>query len=167
MRTADYWIETLGLLPHPEGGFFKETYRADGQIPKTGLPKGFAGARSMCTGIYFLLRSEDISHFHRIASDEMWHFYAGSALTVHMIDEGGDYSVHKIGGNPEAGEVFQAVVPAGVWFGASVDAPGTCALVGCTVAPGFDFEDFEMATRDGMLRRYPEHADIIGRLTLP
>ena len=165
MKSANYWIDKLELLPHPEGGFYKETYRAGETVPHAGLPKRFGGARSMSTGIYFLLRDQDISHFHRIASDEMWHFYAGSSLTVHMIDEAGNYNAYEIGANPDTGQTFQTVVPAGVWFGASVDKPDSYALVGCTVAPGFDFEDFEMATREGLQSAYPQHADIIRKLT--
>ncbi len=156
MTSAQYWIDHLGLTAHPEGGFYKETYRA-GETTHEG--------RAVSTGIYFLLRSHEFSHLHRIDADEMWHFYAGTALTVHMIDEMGGYSALNIGGSPEAGEAFQAVVPAGVWFGATVDRPDAYALVGCTVAPGFEFSKFEMAERGVMLDAYPQHADIITRLT--
>jgi len=165
MKPAEFWIEQLGLIPHPEGGFFKETYRAEDTVAKAGLPDRFPADRSASTGIYFLLRSQDFSHLHRIESDEMWHFYAGTSLTVHMLDEAGNYSTHKIGADPENGAVFQAVVPAGVWFGATVDDPNSYALVGCTVAPGFDFAGFEMAERDKLMAQFPEHAEIIKRIT--
>ncbi len=165
MKPATYWIDYLDLLPHPEGGFFKETYRAEDTVSKQGLPERFPADRSASTGIYFLLRSEDFSHLHRIRSDEMWHFYAGSTLTVHMIDDDGNYSFFKVGADPEKGATFQVVVPANVWFGATVDDADSYSLVGCTVAPGFDFADFEMADRSEMLVQFPQHAAVIERIT--
>lgn len=167
MQPAQYWIDRLGLQPHPEGGFFKETYRAGESLAAESLPARFGGPRSVATGIYFLLRAGDISHFHRIESDEMWHFYSGGPLDVHVITDDGAHEVLKLGADFDAGQSFQAVVPAGCWFG-SCPAQGTnYALVGCTVAPGFDFADFEMAKREALLARYPAHAGIINRLTLP
>jgi predicted cupin superfamily sugar epimerase len=148
-------IDRLDLQPHPEGGWFKETYRADAA----------EGERASATGIYFLLTSENVSNFHRIDSDEMWHFYAGDPLTVHMIDETGKYSALSIGPDFAAGQVFQAVVPAGVWFGSSVDVTGGWALVGCTVSPGFEFSGFELADRAALTAEFPAHKQIIKRLT--
>ena len=155
MKSASYWIDHLGLQSHPEGGYYAETYRAETAD----------GKRAASTGIYFLLRSSDVSHFHRIDSDEMWHFYSGKAMTVHMIDASGTYSALSIGNAPDKGQVFQAVVPAGVWFGATVDTEEGYALVGCTVAPGFEFEGFELADRDALLAAFPSHEKIIRRLT--
>ncbi len=152
---ADYYIEKYNLLPHPEGGFYKETYRSEAHID----------GRAVATGIYFLLTSENVSNFHRIDADEMWHFYAGDALTVHMIDEKGDYSSLSLGPDAGAGQVFQAVVPANIWFGSSVDKEGGYALVGCTVSPGFEFEGFELANRVDLTLKYPQHSAIIKRLT--
>ncbi len=165
-KSAEYWIDHLELLPHPEGGFFRETYRSNVKIEATGSPDRFGGSRNASTGIYFLLRSQDISHLHRIDADEMWHFYAGSPLTVHMIDDFGEYSAHKMGANPDAGEMFQAVVPAGRWFGSTIDAPESYALVGCTVAPGFEFSGFEMAKKSDMFQLFPQHAELLERITL-
>ncbi len=165
MKPADYWIKHLDLLPHPEGGFFKETYRSADSVTQAGLPDRFDADRSASTGIYFMLRSTDFSHLHRIKSDEMWHFYAGTALTVHMIDDAGNYSAYNIGPDAENGATFQAVVPANVWFGATVDVADSYALVGCTVAPGFDFADFEMADRATLIAQFPQHAEIITRIT--
>ncbi len=167
MRDARYWVERLQLLPHPEGGFYRETYRAGLTIAHSALPQGFKGARRACTGIYFLIDGVNFSAFHRIAADEMWHFYAGTALSVHSIDPVGNHAELLIGNDPERGELFQAVVPAGHWFASHVQDPGSYALVGCTVAPGFDFADFEVAKRADLTAQYPRHRALIERLTRP
>lgn len=161
--TAAELITGLNLTRHPEGGWYRETYRSNGTVPGTLLPGRPAGNRSFCTAIYFLLERGDISALHRIKSDELWHFHAGAALTVHVITPGGEYSPLRLGRDMAAGESFQAVVPAGCWFGAETD--GAFSLVGCTVAPGFDFADFTMGERDDLLRHYPAHAGMIRRLT--
>ncbi len=155
IKNAKYWIEKLGLQPHPEGGYFKETYRT----------KSEKEGRAASTGIYFLIEQGNVSRFHRIDADEMWHFYAGDGLTVHMIAPDGTYSLHRLGSDLENGQVFQAVVPAGYWFGADVTEGGSFALVGCTVAPGFEFSGFELADRDTLLGQFPDHEEIIMRLT--
>jgi predicted cupin superfamily sugar epimerase len=162
---AQHWIEHLGLQPHPEGGYYRETYRAALRLSQAALP-GFAGDRAASTAIYFLLAGEQFSAFHRIRSDEMWHFYAGSALLVHVITAAGEYRQIVLGSQAEP-EQFQAIVPAGCWFGSSLRETGreSYALVGCTVAPGFDFADFEMAKRSDLLTEYPQHRGIIERLT--
>jgi predicted cupin superfamily sugar epimerase len=144
-QTAEYWIEKLGLEPHPEGGYFRQTYRSGVVIVREALPAGFGGARPVSTAIYFLLEGKNFSAFHRLRSDELWHLYAGATLEVHVIDEGGGYSETLLGPDAEAGEVFQSVVKAGCWFGARVRDGKSWALVGCTVSPGFNFEDFEMS----------------------
>lgn len=165
MRDAAYWIEKLALVKHPEGGFFRETYRSAGCIPESALPAEFGGARCLSTSIYFLLHGDDFSAFHRLKSDELWHFYTGSSLVVRVIDKAGDHHRIKLGDNPDNGETFQAVVEAGCWFGACLDDSRSFALVGCTVAPGFDFRDFEMGDGEELIRRHPEHASIIEKLT--
>jgi predicted cupin superfamily sugar epimerase len=164
-RDAGYWIEALKLTRHPEGGYYRETYRSDLSIPKEALPPEFPGARSASTEIYFLLDGENFSAFHRLRSDEMWHFYAGAGLSVHIIDQEGSASDIQLGSDPEAGEVFQAVVKAGCWFASSVRNPKSFALAGCTVAPGFDFEDFEIAKRAELAKQYPQHSELIHRFT--
>lgn len=166
MNSAQYWITQLNLLPHPEGGFFKETYRAPGIIPHDSLPACFTGPRSFATAIYFLLRSQDRSVFHRIKSDELWHYHAGGVLSIYVLQENG-LRCHKLGPNPEKGESLQIVIPAGCWFGARVEESESFVLSGCTVAPGFDFADFEMAERSELLKTFPQHANIIEALTLP
>ncbi len=153
------------MQTHPEGGYFAETYRSAEKIPHHALPNRFKSDRSFSTGIYFLLESHHISALHRIESDEMWHFYAGCPLNVYTIDSEGVLEIIRLGNNPENGEVFQAVVPAGVWFGSKPAQPNSYSFVGCTVAPGFDFEDFEMKTRTELLAMFPQHQAIVEMLT--
>jgi len=164
-KNAKYWIEKLQLEAHPEGGYFRQTYRADAVIAREALPAGFAGARAVSTAIYFLLEGQNFSAFHRLRSDEVWHFYAGETLIVHVIDPAGKYSSILLGNDPDAGQVLQAVVRAGCWFASHVADWKSFAVVGCTVAPGFDFEDFEMGTRKELVREYPQHREVIERLT--
>jgi len=166
LKNADYWIHYLGLKEHPEGGYFRETYRSDEYISRNSLPERFGGnSRSFSTSIYFLLRGDQISHLHRIQSDEIWHFYQGSPLRLHIIDEDGKYSAIHLGNNPDNGESFQAIVKKRCWFGATVDILDSYSLVGCTVAPGFDFQDFEMGKRDILVAKYPKYKEVIERLT--
>ena len=164
-KSAQYWIDKLQLITHPEGGYYRETYRSEIAIPKEALPAGFTGPRLVSTAIYFLLEGDNFSAFHRLRSDELWHFYAGSPITVHVIEPDGGSSEIQLGGDPDAGGVLQAVVRAGRWFASRVRNPKTFALAGCTVAPGFDFADFEMAKRAELVRLYPQHRRLIESLT--
>jgi predicted cupin superfamily sugar epimerase len=164
-KDAAYWIRKLGLEAHPEGGYYRQTYKADLILAKASLPAEFTAARAASTAIYFLLEGEEFSAFHRLRSDEIWHFYVGASLVVHVIDEDGRYSEIFLGNDPEAGGVLQAVVKAGCWFGSRVRDGKSFALVGCTVAPGFDFEDFEMAKREELARSYPQYRGVIQELT--
>lgn len=164
-KDARYWIEKLRMEPHPEGGYFRQTYRAGLMIGAEALSQGFSGARAASTAIYFLLEGGNFSAFHRLRSDELWHFYAGSPLCVEVIQLRGEHSSILLGSDPEEGQVFQAVVPAGCWFASHVADWKGWALVGCTVAPGFDFADFEMGKRAELLREYPQHREMIARLT--
>jgi len=164
-KNARYWIEKLRLEPHPEGGYFRQTYKSELVIAREALPAGYSGARAVSTAIYFLLEGKNFSAFHRLRSDEVWHFYAGSALVVHVIDPASEYSSILLGKDTETGQVFQAAVPAGCWFASQVEDGKGWALVGCTVAPGFEFEDFEMGKREELTGRYPQHRELISRLT--
>ena len=164
MHDAVYWIERLGLEPHPEGGHFKEIYRSHATVPGEVLP-GYSGPRNLGTSIYFLLQHDEISALHRIKQDELWHFHTGSALTVHVIDAAGRYTPVTLGSDPEQGQCLQAVVPGGSLFGASVDGGQGYALVACTCVPGFDFADFELPAREELLKRYPQHRKLIEELT--
>jgi uncharacterized protein len=165
IRNARYFIDKLRLQPHPEGGYFRQTYRSEIVISREALPAGFSGSRAASTAIYFLLDGKNFSAFHRLRSDEVWHFYAGEPLLVHVIDPGGEYFRMLLGHEPEAGQALQAVVRAGCWFASHVADWNSFALVGCTVAPGFDFEDFEMGKREELVARYPQHRELIERLT--
>ena len=161
---ADVFVQALQLIPHPEGGFYRESYRAPGTIDQSCLSE-HRGSRSYCTAVYYLLRSGEFSALHRLRSDEVWHFYTGASLTLHVIDPVGEYSRIVLGEDAAGGQVFQAVVKAGCWFGATVDDPQSCALVGCTVSPGFDFRDFELGDRQELVSRFPQHRSIIVELT--
>jgi len=162
--TAQYLIDYLQLNPHPEGGFYKETYRSQGLIPKEALPSSFGGNRHYATAIYFLLQAGDFSAFHRIMSDECWHFYEGGPLLIHVIDSNGNYSCVRLGKHLRQGESFQFVVPAGAWFASEPADETAFSLVGCTVAPGFDFADFEMGKSSELVENYPQHKDLLQRL---
>jgi len=171
---AEEIIAALGLQPHPEGGFYRETYRSSMSV------RVDARERSASTAIYYLLESGNFSAWHRIASDELWHFYAGSPLNIYVLNDSG-LTTHRLG-NPQndASCSFQAVVHAGHWFAAQLafDAdpssqgrqggmpaePNPYALVGCTVAPGFEFTEFELADSQALARQHPRHAELIHRL---
>lgn len=161
---AQYYIDQLQMLKHPEGGWYKETYRSKGSIPVSELD-GYGGDRSYSTGIYFLLTSENFSAFHRILSDEMWHFYDGDGLTIHEIQPNGTYTEHQLGLDLDGVEEPQLVVKGKSWFASEVKDGGSWCLVGCTVAPGFCFEDFEMPERDTLMKEFPEYEELITRLT--
>ncbi|MBN3847981.1 cupin domain-containing protein [Paraburkholderia sp. Ac-20342] len=158
-------IRRFDLKPHPEGGFFSETYRSAARVLRDGEPAKRGGTRSASTAIYYLLCDGAHSAWHRIRSDEIWHFYAGAPLNVHVLDGHGGLVTHRLG-NPltHPGTVFQAVVPAGLWFAAECADPATFALAGCTVAPGFEFSEFELADAEALKARHPQHAALIGRL---
>jgi predicted cupin superfamily sugar epimerase len=168
MNKAEYWIEKFVLKKHPEGGYYREVYRSAESIAAGHLPERYSGGgRNHATSIYFLITGKEFSAFHRIKSDELFHFYAGSPLKLHMISEAGKYSLVSLGPGADNNEVFQYAIPHGVWFSAEVsgDAADSFSLVGCTVAPGFDFDDFELGKRIELLKRYPAHAEVIKRLT--
>ena len=165
MPAATDLIAALGLQPHPEGGFYRETYRAGEVIPNAGLPARFHGPRSHATAIYYLLRAGDRSKLHRIKSDEVWHFYEGDALTIIAISPNGQLIETTLGRDFLAGQVPQHVVPAGYWFGCLPARNTAFTLAGCTVAPGFDFADFELADRTTLLAAFPQHKIWIERLT--
>lgn len=167
--TVDEIVTALALAPHPEGGFYRETYRAGLTLPAAALEATHGGARSASTAIYFLVPRSAFSALHRIASDEAWHFYGGAPLEIVEITPEGDLRSTVLGSDLSCGERPQHVVPAGAWFGSRVlagsEARGDHALVGCTVAPGFDFADFELADRASLSARFPAHRALIGALT--
>lgn len=166
MRDVTYWVKTLDLRPHPEGGFFRRTYCSPLPVQSSA---GQSRDRRMSSAIYYLLQAGERSSLHRIDSDEMWHFYAGSPLSLHIIGEKGEYSRMNLGPDPEKGMRFQALTPAGSWFGALVDdpAPDAFSLVGCTVTPEFVPWGFELADADRLVRMFPQHEQIIRMLAGP
>jgi predicted cupin superfamily sugar epimerase len=164
MKHGDGWIEELGLERHPEGGWFREIYRSAERIPKKGLPERYGGPRSFLTSIYFLLKSGEVSQLHRLRSDELWHFFDGSPLRFHVFGEDGAYRSFRLGRDPRRRESLQATLPAGSVFGAEVVEPRSFSLSGCTVAPGFDFADFEFGRREDLLARFPRKRAAIERL---
>ena len=163
-QDPQYYISKLGLEPHPEGGYFKRTFASQEQITDQELTVDFEGKRMLYTSIYFLLTSNDVSHFHRLQSDELWYYHAGSPLSVHMIDENGEYTEHKLGLDLENGEVPQVLVPKNTIFGSSVKDRETFSLVGCMVSPGFEYQDFELFTQEELLLKYPQHKEIIVKI---
>lgn len=163
---AQQIIEHLRLVPHPgEGGYFRETYRSQGDLAAEVLPKHYGAARAFSTAIYYLLTPDTFSAMHRIQSDEIFHFYLGDPVEMlHLYRDGhGEVVLH--GSRLDEGMRPQVLVPAGVWQGAHLRSGGTHALMGTTVAPGFDFADFEVARREDLLKSYPDYADHIHSLT--
>jgi predicted cupin superfamily sugar epimerase len=158
-------ISFYGLLPHPEGGFYKRTYAADQVISKDCLGDEFVGERLISTAIYYLLTPGTFSAFHRIKSDELWHFYKGTSLYIHVIHPTGNYEILKLGDNLLNGESFQHLVKAGSWFASVPSKPHGYTFVGCTVSPGFDFNDFELADREMLSSAFPQHELIIKKFT--
>ena len=162
--TAKKIVEYYALLPHPEGGYFKENYRSSEKISENALPERFSEEKSVSTAIYFLLEKGDFSAFHRIKSDECWHFYAGSGLLIYVLLPDGKLEIIQLGNNPMKGERFQAIVPASCWFASEPVDGAAFSFVGCTVAPGFDFIDFELAEKAVLSKQFPQHLQLINRL---
>jgi uncharacterized protein len=165
VKSAAGWIKSLRLELHPEGGYYREVYRAAESVAARDLPPRFGGRRPFSTSIYFLLKSGEVSRFHRLKSDEVWHFYAGGPVRLSMISPDGVLTAVHLGRNPAEGTRLQAVVPSGFWFGAELVRRRSYALVGCTLAPGFDFDDFELGLRADLLGLYPRYKKVILRLT--
>lgn len=163
-KNADYWIEKLEMTQHPEGGYFKETYRSEEQLSGENLPERYQSGRTFGTSIYFLLTTESVSNFHRLASDEIWHFHQGSAARIHFISPEGKHSFKDIGPDLEEDQQLQVIIPRRHWFAAEV-IEGDFILVGCTVAPGFEFEDFELASRQTLMTSFPKHQVLIEKFT--
>lgn len=155
MKSAKYYIENLGMTPHAEGGYYKES------VVSKDL---FRDDKNLFTSIYFLLETGEVSNFHRLKSDEMWYYHDGQPLTIYMITPDGELITKQLGLNVENGELPQVLVPKGYIFGSSMNNDGF-ALVGCMVAPAFTFEDFELFKRNDLLEMYPHLEDVIIKLT--
>jgi len=162
---AAYWITHLGLSPHPEGGYFVETYRSSEAMPARALPSRYSGSRAFSSAIYFLLAGGDFSAFHRLRSDEIWHSYAGCGLALFVIGQSGHLTVHNLDARPRGGARPQVMIPSGSWLAAKPLVRDSYALVGCTVAPGFEFADFELGDRAALISQFPMHRALIESLT--
>lgn len=158
---AKQYIKQLDLKKHPEGGYFKEVYRSGEIILPEHLPNRYKKFRNFSTSIYFLLEGKQFSSFHRLQSDELWHFYDGSTVLVYIIDDAGNLSVIKLG----KGYQFQIIIEKQNWFAAEVENKKSFSLFGCTVSPGFEFEDFEPGKRKTLIKDFPQHGTLIKRLT--
>jgi hypothetical protein len=156
---AEHWIRELRLAPHPEGGWFRETFRSPEILPAAALPARFAGPRALATSILYLLAAGERSHFHRQRAAEVSCHHAGGVMRVHLLGPGGARTLEVGGGSP------QAVVPHGTWFAAEPEPGADHALVGCHVSPGFEYEDFELASRDALLHEHPAQRDLVLRFT--
>jgi predicted cupin superfamily sugar epimerase len=164
--TAQDLITLLNLRPHPkEGGFFRETYRAADRFGASQLPAHYGGERAAGTAIYYLLTPTTVSALHRLASDEIFHFYLGSPVRMLQLDPGGDSKGIVLGSDLWAGQQVQVLAPRGIWQGSLLEPGGDFALLGCTVAPGFDYADYEHGNRAALLQQFPQHAELIRRLT--
>lgn len=159
MNNAAYFIEKLELTKHPEGGWFKEVYRSEETISKNALDSRFPSERNISTSIFFLLEKDEFSAFHKIKSDEIWHFHVGNSLKLYMISPEGELIIKKLGLDLDNDEYPQVVVPHGYYFAAKTE--GEFTLCACTVAPGFDFHDFEMPAGDALTKMFPAQAEII------
>ncbi len=164
--TAEQIIKFFKMQPLPqEGGYYVETYRAAEQIKKAALPPGFSGDRNLISTILYLLTADTVSSLHRLKSDEMFHFYLGDPVTMLQLHPDGRSEIIILGHDILNGQKIQVMVPKGVWQGAFVKDNGRFALMGCTVAPGFNFADYEQADRKDLVKQYPSQKDLITRLT--
>ena len=163
--TASALIALLQLQPHPkEGGFFRESYRSGERTSAAHLPARYGGDRCAATAIYYLLTPGTFSAIHRLASDEVFHFYLGSPVRMLQLDASGGREI-VLGPDLAGGQQVQVVVPRGVWQGSLLEPGGEFALLGCTVAPGFEYVDYEQGQREELLSQFPRHAELIRRLT--
>jgi len=158
IQSASYWISHLNLQPHPEGGYYKEVFRSEQQV----IRSGSTDEKQACTSIYYLIEGTDFSGFHRIASDEIWYFHKGSPLAIHIIDEQGIYSWFEVSDTTTGS--LSVAVRAGLWFAAEIPSGNGFSLVSCAVAPGFEFTEFEMASKQELMAIYPQHAGLLNRL---
>jgi len=161
---ADDVIRLLGLYPHPgEGGYYRETWRSTLVAPETALPAGYGGGRSFGTAIYYLVTSESFSALHQVRGDELFHFYLGDPVEMFLIFPGGDWEKPVLGNDLAAGHLPQRIVPGGVWQGLRLAEGGRFALLGTTMAPGFELADFEVGDRERLVREYPALEELVAR----
>ena len=162
---ALYYIEKLKLMKHPEGGYYNEIYRSDEIFSASVLPERYIGDRVFSTSIYFLLEGKQYSAFHKLQSDEIWHFYDGCPIRIYTITPEQKLEENILGDDIDKNENRQVVIQKNSWFAAELVSKTTFGLMGCTVSPGFDFRDLEIGKRDHLLKKYPEYKDVIIKLT--
>lgn len=160
---AKQYIQKLQLKKHPEGGYYREVYRAAEMFYIDSPPKALK--RNASTSIYFLLEGKQVSKFHKLKSDEQWHFYDGSSVKIYVIDDKGKLTEFVLGNKIDDGKLFQLVIKKNNWFAAELINKRGYALIGCTVSPGFDFNDFELADKETMIKKFPMHSGLISKLT--
>jgi uncharacterized protein len=160
---AQKYIKQLQLKKHPEGGYYREVYRSGELILPEHLPKRYKSSRNFSTSIYFLLEGKQFSSFHILKSDELWHFYDGSTVLLYIINQKGELIIRKLGKKKDC--ELQLTIEKQNWFAAEVEDKKSFSLFGCTVSPGFDFDDFELGQRDDLIKKFPQHTSIIKRLT--
>jgi hypothetical protein len=165
MNEAAQIIKHLKLLPHPEGGWYREVYRSDENIQSAFLPKRYTSPHCFATSIYFLLEKDDFSAFHRIISDETWHFYIGSPVIIYCIFPDGSSTQVILGNKLEEGQIPQYTILRNCWFAARNLDAGTFSLLGCTVSPGFEFSDFELGQQQTLIGLFPQYTTLISGLT--
>jgi uncharacterized protein len=165
MNNADYWIEKLQLEEHIEGGYFKETFRSQSLVKLQTKYGSEEITRAASTCIYFLLKSGQSSKFHRLTSEEIWHFYLGSPIEIYIINDSAELIKIRLGNNPELCEVLHFVIPKGCWFAAEPIEENSFSLISCFVAPGFEYQDFELGDYDKLAQSYPKYKDLIKKLT--
>ncbi|MBX2976906.1 MAG: cupin domain-containing protein [Ignavibacteriaceae bacterium] len=161
MTKAEYYISKLELIQHPEGGYFKEVYRSDESLEENSLPIRYGSSRNFSTSIYFLLNGNQFSSFHKLKSDEIWHHYDGCSITIYLIDASGKLELKVLGKDLEKEQSFQITIPKGSWFAAKPDDENSFSLIGCTVAPGFEFNDFELGKREELISLFPLYRKLI------
>ncbi len=165
LKEAEDIIKALNLFAHPEGGYFGEIYKSEEYVSADALPHRYDSGRSFMTSIYFLLKGDHVSAFHRLKSDEVWYFHSGGSLITHQITPVGVYKKEILGTNVSVGEKPQVIFYKNSWFGAELLDKESYALIGCAVAPGFEFADFELGKRENLISKYPHLEDLIVRLT--
>lgn len=165
---ANNLIQSLQLIPHPEGGYFAPVFKSKDTVQSTDPARYKGEIRSAGTSIYYLLQEDDFSAWHRLDSDEIWHHYKGSPVKIYSIDHFGNLETHLLG-DPEKheGASFQIVIPAGAWFAAKNVKENSFCLIGCTLSPGFEYKDFHLGNRDELVAKFPQHKNMIEKFTRP
>lgn len=162
---ADKYIKQLQLKKHPEGGYYKEVYRSGEIILPSHLPMRYKSVRNFSTSIYFLLEGKQFSAFHLLQSDELWHFYDGCTVLLYIVDQKGKLTVNKLGRSDDC--ELQLAIEKQNWFAAEIENKKSFSLFGCTVSPGFEFDDFELGKRQELIKKFPHQKTLITWLTKP